>query len=80
MPVCAHRFQVCVFFSGCLCAHTLHWHRFLYFSSVPVLGWPGQWAVFWVAGLAWKFEMGMGLREEDPTVAVVAHLGIETSI
>jgi hypothetical protein len=45
-----------------------------------VLGWPGQWAVFWVAGLAWKFEMGMGLREEDPTVAVVAHLGIETSI
>jgi hypothetical protein len=34
--------------------------------------------VGWLAGLAWKFGMGMGLREEDPTVAVVANLGFET--
>ena len=46
----------------------------------PGLGWPGRWAVGWLAGLAWEFGMGMGLREEDPLVAVVANLGFETSM
>ena len=50
-------------------------------GSLVAWAWVGlAWTVgCWLAGLAWKFGMGMGFRQEDATIAVVANLGFETS-
>ena len=70
---------MCVSMCGCACVHVWLCVYVRVHVSVCVSMWAGLDGGLLAGWISWQFGMGMGFRQEDATVVVVAKLGFETS-